>query len=83
MGCEVDGGPCACLSPGTAELEPSYQQGCGSATTVWPSVPRHHGWLQPLWGPAGCAEIHPHGHHPGHRHHFCSLYPSGLGRVMG
>lgn len=34
MGREVGGGPCACLGPGTAELEPSYQQGCGPVMVV-------------------------------------------------
>lgn len=56
----------------------------GAAPTPAPSpLPRHHGWLQPLRGPAGRAEVHSHRHHPGHRHHLCGLYPSGLGSAVG
>lgn len=40
---------------------------------------RDHGWVQPVWRPAGCPEVHPYRNHPGHCHHLCCLYPTQLG----
>lgn len=36
---------------------------------------RHHGWLQPLWGPPGCPEVHPSGDHSGHCYNISCMYP--------
>lgn len=47
----------------------------GTITTL--CFHRHHGGLKPVRGPQGCAEVHPHGDHPGHRDHVFHLYPRG------
>lgn len=43
---------------------------------------RHHGGLEPVWGPEGRPEVDPHGDHPGHRDHVFHLYPR-RGRAVG
>lgn len=36
---------------------------------------RHHGRLEPVWGPQGCPEVHPHRDYPGHCDDIFHLYP--------
>lgn len=54
---------------------------CRDGRSPWSR--RHHGRLEPVRGPQGRPEVHPHGHHPGHRDHVFHLYPWGSRGLQG
>lgn len=45
------------------------------ALAASPLLCRHHGRIQPIWGPQGRPEVHPHRDHYGHHDHVFHLYP--------